>query len=186
VANRHRTCGQSVARNRRLSGPQHSALSAVRVRATTASLRHHVSISFPQRASRPTAPRPPIPRPQQPRGIRPSPLTDSNRRPPPYHGGALPTELRGRRASVDGCPRASIRLRCLRGGSSVCHGHVSAGPESGDRPRWVRSTQTGVRMHVRMARYKTGGDVHELVARAEDGMLPLFESQPGFRAYSLP
>ena len=24
-----------------------------------------------------------------------SPLTDSNRRPPPYHGGALPTELRG-------------------------------------------------------------------------------------------
>jgi heme-degrading monooxygenase HmoA len=40
-------------------------------------------------------------------------------------------------------------------------------------------------MHVRMARYKTGGDVHELVARAEDGMLPLFESQPGFRAYSI-
>ena len=29
-----------------------------------------------------------------------SPLTDSNRRPPPYHGGALPTELRGRGPSV--------------------------------------------------------------------------------------
>ena len=28
--------------------------------------------------------------------IQKSPLTDSNRRPPPYHGGALPTELRGR------------------------------------------------------------------------------------------
>jgi hypothetical protein len=28
--------------------------------------------------------------------IEESPLTDSNRRPPPYHGGALPTELRGR------------------------------------------------------------------------------------------
>ena len=27
-----------------------------------------------------------------------SPLTDSNRRPPPYHGGALPTELRGQPA----------------------------------------------------------------------------------------
>src|SRR5260221_14289243 len=26
----------------------------------------------------------------------PSPLTDSNRRPLPYHGSALPTELRGR------------------------------------------------------------------------------------------
>src|SRR5712691_1477606 len=36
-----------------------------------------------------------------------SPLTDSNRRPPPYHGGALPTELRGqcghsRRSPGDG------------------------------------------------------------------------------------
>src|SRR5207248_6215532 len=29
-----------------------------------------------------------------------SPLTDSNRRPPPYHGGALPTELRGREAGL--------------------------------------------------------------------------------------
>jgi hypothetical protein len=29
-----------------------------------------------------------------------SPLTDSNRRPPPYHGGALPTELRGRERGV--------------------------------------------------------------------------------------
>src|SRR5580765_964448 len=28
-----------------------------------------------------------------------SPLPDSNRRPPPYHGGALPTELRGRKAN---------------------------------------------------------------------------------------
>src|SRR2546423_14305057 len=31
-----------------------------------------------------------------------SPLTDSNRRPPPYHGGALPTELRGR--ALDSSP----------------------------------------------------------------------------------
>ena len=29
-------------------------------------------------------------------GPSPSPLPDSNRRPPPYHGGALPAELRGR------------------------------------------------------------------------------------------
>ena len=29
-------------------------------------------------------------------GLLQSPLTDSNRRPPPYHGGALPAELRGR------------------------------------------------------------------------------------------
>ncbi len=40
-------------------------------------------------------------------------------------------------------------------------------------------------MHVRMARYTTTGDIHELIQRAEDGMLPLFESQPGFKAYSI-
>ena len=40
-------------------------------------------------------------------------------------------------------------------------------------------------MHVRMARYKTSGDINELIARAEEGMLPLFEGQPGFKAYSI-
>ena len=35
-----------------------------------------------------------------------SPLTDSNRRPPPYHGGALPTELRGQPSQrTRACPR---------------------------------------------------------------------------------
>jgi hypothetical protein len=36
-----------------------------------------------------------------------------------------------------------------------------------------------------MARYKTSADPHSLVQRAEEGMLPIFESQPGFRAYSI-
>src|SRR5436305_103827 len=36
-----------------------------------------------------------------------SPLTDSNRRPPPYHGGALPTELRGQGGH---CRRSLWRL----------------------------------------------------------------------------
>ena len=40
-------------------------------------------------------------------------------------------------------------------------------------------------MHVRMARYKTTIDPHELTERAEAGMLPVFESQPGFKAYSI-
>ena len=40
-------------------------------------------------------------------------------------------------------------------------------------------------MHVRMARYTTEGDITALIARAEDGILPLFESQPGFKAYSI-
>jgi len=40
-------------------------------------------------------------------------------------------------------------------------------------------------VHVRMTRYTTDGDVNELVKRAEDGVLPLLQSQPGFQAYSL-
>ncbi len=40
-------------------------------------------------------------------------------------------------------------------------------------------------MHGRMARYTYSGDVQELVQRAEKGMLPIFQSQPGFKAYSL-
>lgn len=40
-------------------------------------------------------------------------------------------------------------------------------------------------MHGRMARYTFSGDVQELAQRAEGGMLPIFQAQPGFRAYSL-
>ena len=40
-------------------------------------------------------------------------------------------------------------------------------------------------MHVRMARYTTSGDMDELITRAEDGMLPLFEGSPGFKSYSI-
>jgi hypothetical protein len=36
-----------------------------------------------------------------------------------------------------------------------------------------------------MARYAFTGDAQTLARRAEEGMLPLFQSQPGFRAYSL-
>lgn len=40
-------------------------------------------------------------------------------------------------------------------------------------------------MHGRMARYTYTGDAQELARRAEEGILPLFQSQPGFKAYSL-
>ncbi|OFW75606.1 MAG: hypothetical protein A2Y55_03135 [Actinobacteria bacterium RBG_16_68_12] len=36
-----------------------------------------------------------------------------------------------------------------------------------------------------MARYTFSGDAQELARRAEEGMLPVFRTQPGFRAYSL-
>ena len=40
-------------------------------------------------------------------------------------------------------------------------------------------------MHGRMARYTFSGDVQELARRAEDGLLPIFQAQPGFKAYSV-
>jgi heme-degrading monooxygenase HmoA len=40
-------------------------------------------------------------------------------------------------------------------------------------------------MHARIAKYTYTGDAQELARRAEEGMLPIFQAQPGFKAYSL-
>jgi hypothetical protein len=40
-------------------------------------------------------------------------------------------------------------------------------------------------MHSRIARYRISGDPQELARKAEEGMLPIFEAAPGFRAYNL-
>lgn len=40
-------------------------------------------------------------------------------------------------------------------------------------------------MHGRIARYSYKGEPRELASRAEEGLLPLFQSQPGFRGYSV-
>jgi heme-degrading monooxygenase HmoA len=40
-------------------------------------------------------------------------------------------------------------------------------------------------MHARIAKYTYSGDAQELARKAEEGMLPIFQSQPGFKAYSL-
>ncbi|HEY7381054.1 MAG TPA: hypothetical protein VH572_07585 [Gaiella sp.] len=40
-------------------------------------------------------------------------------------------------------------------------------------------------MHGRIATYRFTGDAHEIAHRAEEGMLPIFQAQQGFRAYSL-
>jgi hypothetical protein len=40
-------------------------------------------------------------------------------------------------------------------------------------------------MHGRVARYGYTGDAHDIARRAEEGMLPIFRSQAGFKAYSL-
>jgi hypothetical protein len=40
-------------------------------------------------------------------------------------------------------------------------------------------------MHARFARYAFSGDALEITRRAEEGMLPIFQSQPGFKAYTI-
>jgi len=40
-------------------------------------------------------------------------------------------------------------------------------------------------MHGRVARYGYTGDVHDIARRAEEGLLPIFQSRPGFKAYSV-
>jgi heme-degrading monooxygenase HmoA len=40
-------------------------------------------------------------------------------------------------------------------------------------------------MHGRVAIYTYTGDALELGRKAEEGLLPIFESQPGFKAYTV-
>lgn len=40
-------------------------------------------------------------------------------------------------------------------------------------------------MHGRMATYSYSGDAHELARKAEQGILPIFQAQQGFKAYSV-
>jgi heme-degrading monooxygenase HmoA len=40
-------------------------------------------------------------------------------------------------------------------------------------------------MQARMATYSFSGDANDLARRAEQGILPILKSQPGFRAYSV-
>lgn len=40
-------------------------------------------------------------------------------------------------------------------------------------------------MHARFAKYRYTGDVHEIARKAEDGLLPIFQSTPGFKGYSV-
>ena len=40
-------------------------------------------------------------------------------------------------------------------------------------------------MYARLATYTYTGDVHELASKAERGILPIFEGQSGFKAYSV-
>jgi len=49
----------------------------------------------------------------------------------------------------------------------------------------VEDSRKEAQMHGRVARYRYGGDAHDIARRAEEGVLPIFQAQPGFKAYSL-
>jgi hypothetical protein len=40
-------------------------------------------------------------------------------------------------------------------------------------------------MHARIAKYTFTGDVHDIARRAEEGLVPIFQAQPGFKAYTV-
>jgi len=40
-------------------------------------------------------------------------------------------------------------------------------------------------MHGRVARYTNKGDAQAIARRAEEGLLPILQSQPGFKGYSV-
>jgi uncharacterized protein YcbX len=40
-------------------------------------------------------------------------------------------------------------------------------------------------MYARLATYRYQGDARQIAKQAEEGMLPIFRDQPGFRAYSI-
>jgi hypothetical protein len=40
-------------------------------------------------------------------------------------------------------------------------------------------------MHARLARYTFTGNAQELAQKAEEGVLPIFKSLPGFKAYTV-
>jgi hypothetical protein len=40
-------------------------------------------------------------------------------------------------------------------------------------------------MHARIARYTFSGNAQDIAQKAEEGLLPIFQSQPGFKSYSV-
>lgn len=57
------------------------------------------------------------------------------------------------------------------------------------RERWAGHRDSGAQMggcmHARLARYTFSGDAEEIARRVEDGMLPILQAQPGFKAYTV-
>jgi hypothetical protein len=63
----------------------------------------------------------------------------------------------------------------------------AVGRSLGPRGRATRGKAAGEEacMHARIAKYSFSGDGMEIARIAEEGMLPILQSTPGFKAYSI-
>jgi hypothetical protein len=70
----------------------------------------------------------------------------------------------------------ALRLEWSPASAPAHHSGISLG---------IVADAEGSPMHVRMVRYTTTADPHELIGRVESELLPIFEGMPGFKAYSV-
>jgi len=76
-------------------------------------------------------------------------------------------------------PAAIMCLGVCKGASAK---HATA---AADKPRREGGGWNGGLMYARKATYTYAGDAHDIAQKAEQGMLAILRSQPGFKAYSV-
>jgi len=68
----------------------------------------------------------------------------------------------------------------------ICQARLKPPTELEVQLRFSWTADEGSAMQARMATYKfSGDDAHALARRAEEGILPILEAQPGFKAYTV-
>jgi heme-degrading monooxygenase HmoA len=78
------------------------------------------------------------------------------------------------------------RLPVLHAAAGAGVRDLSGSHRAADRvKRFRRPAYEGSVMQARMATYSFSGDADALARRAEEGILPILQSQPGFKAYSV-
>ena len=75
-------------------------------------------------------------------------------------------------------PNEPFRTRCVTLASRA------AGPLRAGRGG-IAAAEKEVRMHARIARYSFTGSAQELSRTVEEGMLPILQAAPGFKAYTV-
>jgi hypothetical protein len=113
---------------------------------------------------------------------------------------ALSLRVQGLTASGDATPvercltldLSGVLARCTDVDAPPTHSPLAickGGVDQAAWPSWQGHEATGWpeggAMHARIVRYTYTGDATALARQAEDGLLPILQSQPGFKAYSV-